>query len=381
MNFTKENIAFLPRQFVDKHMLITGQTGSGKTCTARSLIYQLQKENETVIILDPTGEYTKLPNMVVYTLGENTFIDPGSLEVKQLLRVLDIETSTLLTSKVEQAIESLKIQENIAGRKEVYLKLGLPIADYQDKVEKLKPWMNRYPFALLTKQSLEEFVVPKKDDTADYTLVGQVYDREKINQCWDDFMVLDRRIRGQCFLEMFGAKNQTGRSKYDIDYILSLFLEKRSMKRSLVLDLSRLKKYGNSQKYLMSLILKKILAKRMAAEFNFKVSLFIDEAHRYLPQNEFDMSENGFFQLLREGRKYGISLVLATQSPLDISPKLLSQISNFIIHRTTTLDELEYLNLEVPFEILNKLDVGQAVIYLYPKFYQKVNISLPEECG
>ena len=70
-------------------------------------------------------------------------------------------------------------------------------------------------------------------------------------------MVLDRRIRGQCFLEMFGAKNQTGRSKYDIDYILSLFLEKRSMKRSLVLDLSRLKKYGNSQKYLMSLILKR----------------------------------------------------------------------------------------------------------------------------
>lgn len=69
MNFTKENTRFLPRQLVDKHMLITGQTGSGKTCTARSLIYQLQKENETVIILDPTGEYTKLPNMVVYTLG------------------------------------------------------------------------------------------------------------------------------------------------------------------------------------------------------------------------------------------------------------------------------------------------------------------------
>lgn len=377
MNFTKENTVFLPRQLVDKHMLITGQTGSGKTCTARSLIYQLQKENETVIILDPTGEYTKLPNMVVYTLGENAFIDPGGLGVDQLLKVLDIKTSNLLTNKVEQAIESLKIQENIVGRKEIYLKLGLPIDDHQNKVEKLKPWMNRYPFNLLAKQSIEEFVVPKKDDTADYTLVGQVYDRERINQCWDDFMILDQRIRGQRFLEVFGTKNQTGRSKYDIDYILSLFLEKRSMRRSLVLDLSRLKKYGNSQKYLMSLILKKILTKRMSAGSKFKVSLFIDEAHRYLPQNEFDMSENGFFQLLREGRKYGVSLVLATQSPLDISPKLLSQMSNFIIHRTSILDELEYLNIEVPFEILNKLDVGQAVIYLYPKFYQKVNISLP----
>lgn len=381
MNFTKENTVFLPRQLVDKHMLITGQTGSGKTCTARSLIYQLQKENETVIILDPTGEYTKLPNMVVYTLGENAFIDPGGLGVEQLLKVLDIKTSNLLTNKVEQAIESLKIQENIVGRKEIYLKLGLPIDDHQNKVEKLKSWMNRYPFNLLAKQSIEEFVVPKKDDTADYTLVGQVYDRERINQCWDDFMILDQRIRGQRFLEVFGTKNQTGRSKYDIDYILSLFLEKRSMRRSLVLDLSRLKKYGNSQKYLMSLILKKILTKRMSTGSKFKVSLFIDEAHRYLPQNEFDMSENGFFQLLREGRKYGVSLVLTTQSPLDISPKLLSQISNFIIHRTSILDELEYLNIEVPFEILNKLDVGQAVIYLYPKFYQKVNIRLPEECG
>ena len=74
----------------------------------------------------------------------------GSLEVKQLLRVLDIETSTLLTSKSRTSDRIIENPRKYCGRKEVYLKLGLPIADYQDKVEKLKPWMNRYPFALLT---------------------------------------------------------------------------------------------------------------------------------------------------------------------------------------------------------------------------------------
>ena len=47
----------------------------------------------------------------------------------------------------------------------------------------------------ITKQSLEEFVVPKKDDTADYTLVGQVYDREKINQCWETLKLNSAAIR------------------------------------------------------------------------------------------------------------------------------------------------------------------------------------------
>lgn len=44
------------------HLLIVGQTGSGKTTSTLSLLSQLQQLDQTAIILDPTGEYAKLPN-------------------------------------------------------------------------------------------------------------------------------------------------------------------------------------------------------------------------------------------------------------------------------------------------------------------------------
>ena len=59
---------------VDRHLLVVGQTGSGKTTSVLALLSELQKKNQTVIVLDPTGEYTKLPNTVTYRLGENAYL-------------------------------------------------------------------------------------------------------------------------------------------------------------------------------------------------------------------------------------------------------------------------------------------------------------------
>ena len=61
------------------HLLIVGQTGSGKTTTTLSLLDQFQHENQTAIVLDPTGEYAQLPNAVTYTLGENAYLEAGKL--------------------------------------------------------------------------------------------------------------------------------------------------------------------------------------------------------------------------------------------------------------------------------------------------------------
>lgn len=62
---------------VAHHLLVVGQTGSGKTTSTLSLLDQLQRTNYTTIILDPTGEYSKLPNSVTYKLGENAYLEAG----------------------------------------------------------------------------------------------------------------------------------------------------------------------------------------------------------------------------------------------------------------------------------------------------------------
>lgn len=382
MGFTKEKLTFLPSDIIRKHVLITGRTGSGKTCTAHSLIAQLQQEDETVIILDPTGEYSKLPNMVVYKLGENTFIDPGKIDPKYLLQILDVKANPVLLHKLRHAIDALMIQENInSEQNKPYKKICVPIELYGSQLEQLRPWMSRYQFSLLPKQLIEEFIVPRQDNFADYSLLGQVYDRVSINKNWNELITIDQKIRGSLFSKIFGSLNEKGTSKYDIDYVLSLFLKKRSINRSLVLDISYLRKYESSQKQIISILLKLILSKRIDLKTNFRISIFIDEAHRYLPDNDDELTENGFFQILREGRKYGLSLILTTQSPLDISLKLLPQFSHFILHHTNVSEEYKSLNIPVQSDVIKNLDTGQAIIYLNPHIFQKVNIQLFRNLG
>ena len=98
------------------HLLIVGQTGSGKTTTTLSLLGQLQQLNQTAIILDPTGEYTKLPNAITYRLGDNCYLEAGKLTVDQLLTTLQLHVDSALRTKLRQAVTDLQIQHNIQHR-------------------------------------------------------------------------------------------------------------------------------------------------------------------------------------------------------------------------------------------------------------------------
>lgn len=84
------------RPLVARHLLVVGQTGSGKTTSTLSLIDQLQHDSYTTIILDPTGEYSKLPNSVTYRLGDNAYLEAGQLTARQLREALQIQCSELL---------------------------------------------------------------------------------------------------------------------------------------------------------------------------------------------------------------------------------------------------------------------------------------------
>ena len=65
-----------------------------------------------------------------------------------------------------------------------------------------------------------------------------------------------------------------------------------------------------------------------------------DEAHLYLPVREdADAVEKqalySFERIAKEGRKYGVSLLVVSQRPSDVSRTILSQCNNFLILRLT----------------------------------------------
>lgn len=73
---------------------------------------------------------------------------------------------------------------------------------------------------------------------------------------------------------------------------------------------------------------------------NRTVHLIVDEAHNVLSDQSTRESESWkdyrleqFEEIIKEGRKFGMFVTIASQRPADISPTIVSQLHNFFIHR------------------------------------------------
>ena len=82
------------------------------------------------------------------------------------------------------------------------------------------------------------------------------------------------------------------------------------------------------------------------------VNVILEEAHRYIsehpPRHAIDASKI-FERIAKEGRKYGMFLTVASQRPSELSKTVLSQCSNFVIHRIQNPDDLSHIRQMTPF--------------------------------
>lgn len=145
--------------------------------------------------------------------------------------------------------------------------------------------------------------------------------------------------------------------------------------QSMVLDLSLLQGQGKLQRLLVSLICQTIFNLRLAVHDQFSVTLVIDEAHRYLPHHDRQLADNGIFQILREGRKVNLSMLMTTQSPLDLSLRLCFEFANVLLHRLNGADALKQWPGLDEQQIANQ-QVGMAT-YLSSQQVIPVKVALP----
>ena len=102
------------------------------------------------------------------------------------------------------------------------------------------------------------------------------------------------------------------------------------------------------------------------------IALFCDEAHLYIsekPASSVDESAlKNFERIAKEGRKYGMGLVVITQRPADVNRTVLSQSNNFIAMRLTNAEDQSVIKRLFPdslgdfAELLPILDIGEALI-------------------
>lgn len=121
--------------------------------------------------------------------------------------------------------------------------------------------------------------------------------------------------------------------------IESLSRSKKS--RILRLDLSAIPFEANAREILVNAIGRKLLdcARKGMIKNEKPLLVFIDEAHQFLNKsigdehNKFEL--DAFGNIAKEGRKYGLNIVVATQRPRDIPEDVLSQMGTLIVHRLT----------------------------------------------
>ena len=89
------------------------------------------------------------------------------------------------------------------------------------------------------------------------------------------------------------------------------------------------------------------------------ILLVYEEAHKYVPNSEllkYRSSKVSIERIAKEGRKYGVTLLLASQRPSEISETIFSQCSNFIAMRLTNPTDQGYVKKLLPDSLGSLID-------------------------
>ena len=103
------------------------------------------------------------------------------------------------------------------------------------------------------------------------------------------------------------------------------------------------------------------------AEVTNSLNIIIDEAHNILSydstresQEWKDFRLETFEEIIKEGRKFGVFLTIASQRPSDISATIISQLHNYLIHRLINNKDLEMVEKAISY--LDKISIESLPI-------------------
>lgn len=111
------------------------------------------------------------------------------------------------------------------------------------------------------------------------------------------------------------------------------------------------------------------------ARFQHPWVIVLEEAHNYARPARVDegegqrLSRHAYERIAKEGRKFGLSLIVASQRPSEVSPTVTSQCANFVSHRLQNPDDIEHFRRIIPLQARRLLDQvttlasGEAIVF------------------
>ena len=362
-------------KFFQRHAFIGGSTGSGKSWTTAKIIEQMAGlSTANGIVFDLHGEYSPLVGSGIQhfkvagpaDVEAKRTIDDGVLYLPYWL----LSYEALVSMFVDRSDQNAPNQAMIMAReinlaKQKYLEDG-------DKTDVLKHFTvdSPVPFSLdflmgrLNDINVEMVPGARGEKQGDFNgklsrmisrLENKISDRRLGFMFHGGVDVLDFSWLEKFITAVLGSSGENGKAGIKIIN----FSEVPSDVLPLIVSLVARVTFSIQQ--------------WTPSELRHPIALLCDEAHLYMPQRNMaesadDISLDIFERIAKEGRKYGVSLVVISQRPSEVNKTMLSQCSNFVSMRLTNAEDQGVIKRLLPdslggfSDILPTLDTGEALV-------------------
>jgi DNA helicase HerA-like ATPase len=171
--------------------------------------------------------------------------------------------------------------------------------------------------------------------------------RDKIDSILKKLKVLRSNPQLAFLLDEFCSTSPT------LETVLSQFIGENEDKNLRIIDISGLpNEVAGPLTALIARLLFQYKLWQTREEREKDPILFIcEEAHRYVPNHgeaQYKEAQEAVRRIAKEGRKYGVGLMLVSQRPSDVEATVLSQCNSWIILRLTNSNDQEHVSKFLP---------------------------------
>lgn len=337
-------------RFFQRHATIVGSTGSGKSFTVANI---LEKANEleyaNLIIFDLHGEYNELSYEEIHSL----FIESSE------------GTSTNQRAAVIKYILEHKkryLNENMTEFSSEIITADTPI-----------------PFSAKGLKAYLEDENIKEETTGEVYKSGDKKGQEKTKQgqYYGKLTNLITRLQTKIDDKKYGFvfnEDNTVKADYLKEFVDKIMGLDKKIK---VIDLSEVP--SDMLPIIIGIVTRLVYEVQFwmspkTDETRHPIAFICDEAHIYMPRDTTKMKavENKsleiFEKISKEGRKYGVSLVIVSQRPAELNSTIISQCNNIISLKITNDRDKSAVatmltdSLVGLVETLPNLDVGECIV-------------------
>ncbi len=352
-----------------RHAVITGSTGSGKSYTVATLVEQMAAlPASNAVVFDVHGEYAPLvhSNIKHYRIAGpvDTAADNILFLPYWLLSYEEMLSLVLDRSDNNAPNQAMLFNRHVVANKREMLQ-GIGQTDLADIITVDSP----IPFSI--KNVIEAFRQLDTEEVAG-AKPGTTKHGDFFGKLTRFIQRLESKINDKRLNFMFSPDARLLEYDYLSNLCETLLLPASSGGGVKIIDFSEVP--SDILPLIIALVARLIFTVQQWTERDkiHPVALFCDEAHLYLPQNIQKASEqigiDNFERIAKEGRKYGVGLIVVTQRPSEVSRTILSQSGNFIAMRLTNAEDQNIIKKLLPdslgnfADLLPVLDIGEALV-------------------